>query len=742
MDYLKKYKSFLYSYYLSTGVRITVGIVLPALVLSFFDMLQIGTAISLGALCVSATDNPGPIHHRRNGMLFCLLLLIVVATLTSLAAFSTILLGILIVVFCFLFSMIGVYGSRAISIGVAALLIMVLQIGHPGKGPEVFMQAFYILLGGLWYTGLSLLLYSFAPYRMAQQAVGECIAITANYLRVRAALYDESSDFAKVYHQIIEEQVIVHQEQELVRELLFKSRDIVKESTNTGRTLLMLFRSLADLFEKIMTTYHDYQQLHQVFEGTGIMARYRQLILQIAAELDDIGIAVKSGRSSRETTALPDAIRETKKFYTELRNKKRTPANLPYFITLRNILSNIEDLAARIHTLHLYTTYRQPLSVASEPGAYEKFITRQDYSFKVLADNLTLQSNFFRHSLRVSLATLVGFIISQLLEVGHSYWILLTIIVILKPAYSLTKKRNYERLLGTIAGAIAGLIILHFIKDKAILFGIMIVLMVATYSLLKYNYMVSVIFMTPYVLVMFQLLYNIPVKNVLTDRLIDTSIGSAIAFIASFLLAPVWEHKQISAYMVEAIDKNIAYFNKVAVAFTGEQVQITEYKVSRKEAFVALANLSDAFTRMLAEPKRKQKNSPLVHQFVVYNHLLTSYIATLAHFAQQFAFNNTSKEFCPVIDHIMAELSAVKNSLAGTTGPAVNRQIPYWQTIDKRVMVLMEKRQKELQQGLTDTDTRKSLLALKSVTDQFKVIYDLVTDIKNISPQLKAASAA
>jgi uncharacterized membrane protein (TIGR01666 family) len=734
MDYLKKYKSFLYSYYLSAGVRITIGVVLPALVLSYFDMLQIGTAISVGALCVSVTDNPGPIHHRRNGMLVCLLLLIVVATLTSLASTSVIWLGILIVVFCFIFSMIGVYGSRAISIGVAALLIMVLQIGHPGKGPEVFIQAGYILLGGLWYTGLSLLLYSFAPYRMAQQALGECIAITANYLRIRASLYDESTDLEKVYSQLIEEQVLVHQEQELVRELLFKSRDIIKESTNTGRTLLMLFRSLVDLFEKIMTTYQDYRQLHEVFAGTGIMEKYRQLILQIAAELDDISIAVKSGRPSRETTVLSDAIRETKKFYSELRNKKRTPATLPYFITLRNILSNIEDLAARIHTLHLYTTYRQPLSAAAEPGNYEKFISRQDYSFKVLVDNLTMQSNFFRHSLRVSIATLVGFIISQYLEVGHSYWILLTIIVILKPTYSLSKKRNYERLLGTIAGAIAGLIILHFIKDKTVLFGIMLVLMVATYSLLKSNYMVSVIFMTPYIMVMFQLLYNAPLKNVLTDRLIDTSIGSAIAFLASFLLVPVWEREQISSYMVEAIEKNMVYFKKVAAAFTGEQIPVTDYKVSRKEAFVALANLSDALTRMLSEPKRKQKNSSLVHQFVVYNHLLTSHIATLAYYAQQFANNSTSKEFIPVIDHIVAELWTVKNSLDGQTAPVVSSPAPYWQTIDKRVMVLMEKRQKELQEGLTDTDTRKSLVSLKSVTDQFKVIFDLVRDLKKAGP--------
>src|ERR1044072_3191675 len=185
MDYLKKYKSFLYSYYLSSGVRITVGVVLPALIFSCLDMLSQGVAISLGSMCVSGTDNPGPIHHRRNGMLICLLLLVVVAILTSLSAAVPVLLGILITVCCFVFSMIGVYGSRAISIGVSALLIMVLQIGHPGHGKEVFLQGAYILLGGLWYTGLSLLLHRFAPYKLAQQALGECIQATANYIRIR-----------------------------------------------------------------------------------------------------------------------------------------------------------------------------------------------------------------------------------------------------------------------------------------------------------------------------------------------------------------------------------------------------------------------------------------------------------------------------------------------------------------------------------------------------------------------------
>lgn len=735
MDYLKKYKSFLYSYYLSSGVRITIGVLLPALIFSYLNMLSQGVAISLGAMCVSGTDNPGPIHHRRNGMLICLLFLVVVAILTSLSASYPVLLGILITVCCFVFSMIGVYGSRAISIGVSALLIMVLQIGHPGHGNEVFLQGAYILLGGLWYTGLSLLLHKFAPYKLAQQALGECIQATANYIRIRALFYDKTVDHEKAYHQMIEQQVIVHQEQELVREMLFKSRYIVKENTNTGRTLLMLFRSLVDLFEKIMTAYHDdYKELHAAFEGTELMERYRELILILAAELDDISIAVKSGRRSHETTALADAIKETRRFYIELRNKKRTPETLEYFITMRNILSNIEDIAARFHTLHLYTTYQKVAS--TEPADYEKFVNRQDFSLKVLTDNLSMQSNYFRHSLRVSLATLAGYIISMFLQVGHNYWILLTIIVILKPNYSLTKKRNFERLFGTIAGAIAGLIILYFIKDRTALFFIMLVLMLGTYSLLRTNYMWSVIFMTPYVLLIFQLLYDTPLKNVITDRLIDTSIGSAIAFIANLLLVPLWEHEQISGYIATAIEKNTAWFKTVVTEFMGKKVLPTEYRVSRKEALVALGNLSDAFTRMLAEPKWQQKNVNIIHQFVVYNHLLTSHIATLSHFGQQFAAINATKDFVPVTNYIETELNASKAILNGEEPSTEPTREPQWLQIDKRVNNLMLNRQKELQEGLADTDTRSLLLAVKSVTDEFKILHDVTADIKKVSLQL------
>ena len=120
--------------------------------------------------------------------------------------------------------------------------------------------------------------------------------------------------------------------------------------------------------------------------------------------------------------------------------------------------------------------------------------------------------------------------------------------------------------------------------------------------------MLSIIFMTPYILLLFHLLNSGNFQTILQDRVIDTMIGSGIAFLANFLLLPAWEHEQVKNYMAETIISNKTYFADISAAFIGKPVSITQYKLSRKNAFVALANLSDAFSRMLSEPKNKQKN--------------------------------------------------------------------------------------------------------------------------------------
>ena len=485
---------------------------------------------------------------------------------------------------------------------------MVLNIDRPQHGLNIIINAAYVFAGGTWYTLLSLSLYSFRPYKLAQAGSWRMYTINSGLFAGARCFYSKENDADKIYDDLLDAQSKVHEKQDLVRELLFRSRDIIKESTDTGRVMVMIFLDIVDLFERVITSHQDYKTLHQFFDDTDILEKFKETILFLSNELDEIGIAVKSEEVATPNTELNNRIRNLKGYFEKLRDQNRNAENVEGFISLRHILENIQDIGDRIYTLQNYTTYDKKLTKNFDPSIeYEQFVAHENIEPKLLLSNLSLRSNTFRHALRLSIATIAGYIISKFLPFSHSYWILLTIIVILKPAYSLTKKRNYNRLIGTIVGALFGFAILFFIKDKTAVFIIMILLMIGAYGFMRTNYLVFVSLMTPYILLLFHLLNANNFKTVVTDRIIDTAIGSAIAFIANIFLLPVWEHEQVTDYMIKMIEDNLKYFLDVASLFWGKAISVNQYKLSRKNAFVSLANLSDAFNRMLSEPKNKQK---------------------------------------------------------------------------------------------------------------------------------------
>ncbi len=736
MDYIKEYKSFIHSYYFAEGVRITVGVTLPAIVLNYFGLLPVGLAISLGAICVSVSDIPGPVKLRRNGMLASLVINFFVALITGFVAPLPVALGVLIFGFCFLFSMVGVYGGRVNSIGVAGLLVMVLSIYHLHTGWEVVRNALFIAAGGVWYILFSLALYSFRPYRLVQQALGDSILAIADYLRTRALFYDKHVKYDAVYRRMMEEQAIVQQKQLLLRELIFKSRNIIKESTTTGRTLLMIFTDTVDLFERITTTFYAYESMHTYFDNSEVLPRFQQMIYAVTNELDETGIAIQSGSASREPDRLQKKLEDLQAYFKSYSAANRNPDNLEAFISLKKILQSLEDITARIYTLHHYSKYDTAKAKEYVSSLdHSQFVTPTDLGWKTLRDNFSWNSSAFRHALRVSIATAAGYIVSHLFEFGHGYWILLTIVVILKPAYSVSRERNYQRLGGTIAGALIGLAILYFVKDTTALFIIMLVLMTGAYSFMRTRYLVSVVFMTPYILIMFYLLGTDNFQTILRDRLLDTAIGSGIAFGASFLLVPAWEHVQMRSLMADAVSNTLLYYKNVTAAFAGTPASNLDYKLSRKNAFVALANLSEAFTRMLSEPKSKQKNGPKVHQFVVMNHMLNSHIATLAHFSNTLADKYRSPDFTPIIKDTVEELEQAK-SIIQHTAVMEDTEMPL-SVLSTHVDELVSKRRTELQQGLIQTETREKLSELKPIVDQFFFISRIAGDIKKISEEIE-----
>src|SRR5690606_17777073 len=126
-------------------------------------------------------------------------------------------------------------------------------------------------------------------------------------------------------------------------------------------------------------------------------------------------------------------------------------------LALKKILINMRNLIQRINNMYGYFDTKPGNTFRKEEADLKQFVERRDIDFKQVREILTLKSNQFRHAVRMATVLGVGYLISFMLDFGaHSYWILLTIMVILKPGFSLTKQRNFQRLAGTVIGGIVG----------------------------------------------------------------------------------------------------------------------------------------------------------------------------------------------------------------------------------------------------------------------------------------------
>jgi uncharacterized membrane protein YccC len=619
----REIKYFFYSQAFADGFRTSFAILLPALLGTYFDAFEIGLTISLGCMCVSLTDAPGPVIHKRNGMLFCSAFIFLVAILTGFARMNIYTLGIEIIVTSFFFSMLNVYGIRAASVGNSGILIMILTMDSSLTPAEILPHALLILAGGIFYTILSLLLHALRPYRISQRALGDSLREIATYMSIRADFYDTSTNLEENYKRLVAQQIIVHEKQEAVRELLFKTRQIVEETTAEGRRLVFVFAEAVDLFEDITATYYDYALLRKQFSGTRALELIYETLKKATVELDAIGFAIQSNANFNKSFDYTEELNDLKKKIDAI-----TPAREANALVLRKILVNIRKLFTDLTNLSQY--FQKDITVKRARVDSSRFVSHQPLDPKIIWDNLSFQSSTFRHALRVCIACLAGFMVAKLIGYGHhSYWVLLTIAFILKPAFSLTKQRNIQRVIGTFIGGAIGVVILTLTQDKTIHFIFLVLFMLGTYSFMRIKYLVMVICTTPYILIFFSFLGG-EYKSVIEERVLDTAIGCAIAFSASYLLFPSWEAGQLKKDMQGIVRANANYLQKILEALSGYGVNLLDYKLARKDVYLNSANLSATFQRMLSEPKSKQGAEKDIHQFVVLNHILFSNTANLS----------------------------------------------------------------------------------------------------------------
>lgn len=737
--WLKEVKAFLYSYHFSNGLRTSLSVVVPSVIFAMQDRLDVGIAISMGALCTALADVPGTIIHKRNGLLISTTLIFITALVTGLVASNTWLTAGWVAVCVFFYSMLLVYGNRGGNIGIGCLLVMVSTIGEQLPMGKAIEASFLVLSGCIWYSLLALLLWQIRPYLTIQQTLGDCIQETADYLRLRANFYKDDIDITENYKSVLAQQVLVNERQEAVRELLLKMRSAQQGTTSISKSMVLIFLHMTDMQEEIMASQIDYTSLQKNYKGTPLLAQLHNTILQVTEELEAIGMSVAAGQRSLPKMNLKLEIEKVKREIDAYRQRMPTlRERSAKLLPLTNVVDNLQHIAQRIYNLHRLTRLERVKDEEIDPQLeLSRFTTRQRYDFETFRNNLSFNSHLFRHGIRTSLAMVTGYLLGHALDISRTYWILLTIVVIMKPGFSMTKSRSYQRMIGTIIGALFAVGVLFLTQNHTAIFIIMLICIIGAYSTMTYNYTVSVVFTTPFIVFLLHFLYPADFQNI-SLRVLDTLIGGAIAFTFNYIFWPSWEYRFLPDYMFKMLHANRQYFLQIMKLYTGQAFSMNDYKLARKEVHVSTANLMAAFQRMLSEPKNKQKNASEVYHFVVLSHSLSSHIAQLAHYALQHQIKYPRVEYPAIADYIVSIIDQVEHYMQ--TGAHIEDmpKLGAFQELEGHLDSVLAIRQEQINLGQGHTPAREEMLEIKHVRDQLHAIYSVLKDMKKAAVHASA----
>ena len=693
-----KIRKFTDSTYFTNAIKVTIAAVIPVVIFSFLGKFEMGFAMALGAFFTYPSDIPSSLKHKINGVLVTAFLVSGINLLVNIVFPYSWIFYPFLAVLIFLISMLSVYGQRATMVSFSGLIAVSLAFASINTGWAMLLHAGLILAGGLIYLLISLIFHYIRPHRYVELQIAECIKLTAKYLKLRGDLWTLNADRKSIIEKQLHLQVELNTIHQNIREVLISSHT-TSGSSNQNRKMLLVFISLVEILELALSTAFDHDKLHQKFDDhPKVLHTYQNLAYNLAASLKQLSKSVKKSTKYISKHTLLGDLNALQLAIADYENDLgKTTASEGVFM-LTTMLQYAEKQVEKIKIVErAFTVTFNSHDFKGIDTDLEKFLTPQYYPLSTLTQNLSFSSTIFRHSLRLTITLMLGFIIGKFLPFHNVYWILLTIIVIMRPGYGLTKERSFHRIIGTVIGGLVAFGILFIVKDNIIISVLSIVCMLLGFSFTQINYKVSAIFVTMYVV----FIYGIITPNIgdlVQYRILDTVVGAALAFLANHFLWPSWEFLNIPLYLEKAIKANQDYLKEISIFYNKKGNISTSYRLARKNAFIEIGNLMASFQRMVQEPKSKQKQMPQVYKLTVLNHSLLSSLASLGTYIQSHKTTTASEAFNVVVD------TAIKNldnaiAILKENDVAIKENLPQ-KDLALRFTELKNIREKELKEGI------------------------------------------
>lgn len=721
--HLKSFIDLLKTGEFSRGIRFAVAAVVPLLITSQIGEIKIGIAMAVGVLLTSPSDVPGSLRRRLIGISFSIGIAVAATLITGLALAYPVFFVPVLVLQIFHYSMISVFGFRASLISFSGLLAVVLSMAQVSTEGGIFLHAFWIGMGGVWYLLFSLLFHYILRRRETDQLLREVFELTAQYLEIRSRLLSlNCKNREKLEKKLFTLQTSINEKHEIIRELVITRR---KNFGRSGmvRKRLLIFMELVDILELGMAHPVNYNRMEDLFANHEDKIKHiQEWSLAMASQLRIFGQGSRRNFLASEENHLNTQRQDAWKAYRNFEASAKMSGDDETLLVYRNFLAFKEKQHQKLVSIRrLMEEWKgdEKLKLGRKDAA--KFLTTPDYNFKTLQDNLDLKSPIFRHSLRLTVVMSLGYLMGEFFAVQNAYWILLTTVVIMRPGYALTRERFKQRLYGTLIGGAVAVSLVFLIRNQTV-YGILAVIsLVLAHSMIQRNYKTAAAFITLNVVFVYSLLRP-NVLEVIQFRVLDTFVGAGLAFLGAKFLWPTWEYKIIQNFIKESIRANHNFIEEVEAFYNNKTALPASYRLARKKAFLAMGDLNAAFQRMAQEPKTDKVHLEETFRIVSLNQEFLSATVSLGTFIRS---NATTKASA----HFENYLSAIKANLQASLENEAHQKEDFSEEIDKAGIfyenLYQELLDLEKDEAMEKEEVREKLQEVQILTDRLKWLLEI-----------------
>jgi uncharacterized membrane protein YccC len=644
------------------ALRHVIGSFIPLIIGEILGFELLGLQMMLGAFFISGVDIAGTFRAKATGLCLTTVLSISITFLLlfpngRLWAITPLL---FVIIFCLAF--ISPYSLRYTLMAIMGYIAIILALAFSRNIHTVhatLIQCFHLLWGSAWYILYTMTIHYFVKTREINRRVALCMRQTADYFDQRLALLGSGEDHEKGLMELARLQQELNETQESVRELLFEHPSILTKRNSSQHRFFTIFVELIDMHELAVASPIDYPKIRKLLNRYPEYHIIRKIIRSVNFEMHNLADVLLQGARHRSPEQLRTYLDQLHKQLQEF-GKEVSLDDIDeqeVYDTLERIEKYLHQQLQKVKkirntVLERSTEDGEERELSSNIAAKDipRFISPNPLNWNSVAANLNFDSSYFRYALRTAVTAVLGYVIGFFLHVQNPYWVLLTVLLVMKPGYGATKQRFFHRIGGTIIGAVVafGIYQGHPSHEASLaIFGLSFLL---AFTFVVKNYAIASGFFTIFVIFLYSFLSR-PIPISILFRVADTVLGALLVILAIFYLWPHWEHQKFSYYLRHSVQANKDYLKQVLNYLYEKTFNETDYRLSRKQAYVEMADVVSSFNRLQDEPESRRRNARPFHNLAMLNYMLLSGITSIATFLQRHPKLSLSDEQFRVLGH-------------------------------------------------------------------------------------------